>query len=411
MSQPGFFELSRPALRRVQLRDELPGDHPPDLDRISALITALPDPGDLCAEEHAGSLAAAARIRTQIDAYLTALAGAADTAGSAQLLRSGTTGMMVATATTTDPATGSATVSRARALRGLPVVAAAYTTGRISTAHVGVICAAAGRIDGFTDLQQPVVEVAAGTEPGELRRILQLLADQCHPEALDRDHDTQVRKRSLALSPTPSGKWRLDGWLDAIAGQQLADALAAFTDPPAPGDPRTPTARRADALTDLVTAAMANTQPLGVSGLSILVDVEHLPDGHHAALDTGLPLGPASFDLYSCAAACSVIFGVRRNNTFLPLALGRAARRASRAQWAALIARDRGCIRCGRSPRYCHAHHIIHWKNGGLTDVTNMALLCSRCHHDLHHGNYTITIDEHGIPTITSTRAPPRRNR
>jgi hypothetical protein len=34
--------------------------------------------------------------------------------------------------------------------------------------------------------------------------------------------------------------------------------------------------------------------------------------------------------------------------------------------------------------------------------------MCSRCHHDLHNGRYTITVDTQGIPTITSTRAPPR---
>jgi 5-methylcytosine-specific restriction endonuclease McrA len=72
-----------------------------------------------------------------------------------------------------------------------------------------------------------------------------------------------------------------------------------------------------------------------------------------------------------------------------------------------LIARDRGCIRCGRSPRHCHAHHILHWKDGGRTDLSNLALLCSRCHHDLHMGRYTITMDTHTIPAITHTRGPP----
>jgi len=40
--------------------------------------------------------------------------------------------------------------------------------------------------------------------------------------------------------------------------------------------------------------------------------------------------------------------------------------------------------------------------------VSNMVLLCQRCHHDLHFGQYTITITQ-GIPTITPTRlrAPP----
>ncbi|MCU0279968.1 MAG: HNH endonuclease, partial [Candidatus Nanopelagicales bacterium] len=104
--------------------------------------------------------------------------------------------------------------------------------------------------------------------------------------------------------------------------------------------------------------------------------------------------------------ACSLIFGTYHNTTFIPLALARTHRRATAAQWAALIARDRGCIHCGRIPQYCQAHHIVHWKDGGLTDLSNLALLCARCHHDLHMGLYTITMDTHGIPHMTPTRAP-----
>ncbi len=38
-----------------------------------------------------------------------------------------------------------------------------------------------------------------------------------------------------------------------------------------------------------------------------------------------------------------------------------------------------------------------------------MVLLCQTCHHDLHFGHYTITMNQ-GIPHITPTtsRAPPR---
>jgi predicted HNH restriction endonuclease len=42
-----------------------------------------------------------------------------------------------------------------------------------------------------------------------------------------------------------------------------------------------------------------------------------------------------------------------------------------------------------------------------LTDVENMVLLCSRCHHDLHHGRYTITMDTDGIPQVQVGRSPP----
>jgi hypothetical protein len=352
-------------------------------------------------------MATSARLRNRLEAYLVDLAGTADATHLAQSLRAGSTGMLVATAIGDNPAVGSAMVGTARALRTLPYVAEAFRAGALTCHHVQALRNAAPRITDFEAIEQAVVALASAVEPAELHRILTLLMGQCTPDAPDADLGAQRAKRGLSLSQTPGGMFRLDGWLDALEGRRLRDALAAFTDRGGAGDTRTATQARADALADLLAAASANTRPLGVSGVSILVDIQALPDGIGAALDDGQPLGPASFDLLSCTAACAVIFGITRGDTFVPLALGRSQRRATRWQWAALIARDRGCIRCGRSPRFCEAHHILHWRHGGLTDLSNLALLCSRCHHDLHHGLYTITLDPHGVPVITATRGPP----
>ncbi|MBK6763379.1 MAG: DUF222 domain-containing protein [Micrococcales bacterium] len=398
------LEVSRPAMRRTRIRQSLPTDHPPILDQITDLLNQLPDPLDLSSDQVVGAITTTAELRNRFDAYLTDLAGTADATHLSKSLRAGTTGMLVATATGTNPATGSAIVGTARALRTLPHVAQAYRDGQISTPHVHALREAATRITDFTDLEPALVEMATTIEPIELRRILTLLIGQCQP---DHDHTTQRDKRGLSLSETPNGMYRLDGWLDAIEGRRLRDTLTAFTDPGLPGDTRTPTQARADALADILAAANANTRPLGVSGLSVLVDLDTLPDGLGATLDDGHPIGPDTFDLLSCATACAVIFGAKRKDAFVPMALGRAHRRATRWQWAALIARDRGCIRCGRAPRFCQAHHILHWRHGGLTDLSNLCLLCTRCHADLHHGHYTITTTTHGTPTITSTRAPP----
>ena len=403
------LEVSRPARRRAAIRESLPTDHPAVLDEIAALVDSLPDPLGLGEDDLVGSLQVTARLRNRLDAYLTALAGTADAQHVSTSLRAGTTGVMIAAATGTNPAVGSAIVGTARALRTLPRVTDAFAAGTINSLHVHALREAAGRITDFAALEHALVQVAESVEPAELRRLLSVLIIQDHPESPDTDHQCQRDKRGLSLSETANGMFRLDGWLDGLEGRRLRDALAAFTDRRSSGDTRTATQARADALADIITAANANTRPLGVSGLSVLVDIEDLPDGVGATLDDGQLLGPATFDLLSCATACAVIFGVKRDDTFVPLALGRSLRRASRWQWAALIARDRGCIRCGRSPRYCEAHHIVHWKDGGLTDLSNLVLMCSRCHHDLHNGHYTVTITSHGVPTITSTRGPPRR--
>ena len=56
-----------------------------------------------------------------------------------------------------------------------------------------------------------------------------------------------------------------------------------------------------------------------------------------------------------------------------PLDLGRARRVASPAQRIALVARDRNCIGCGASANWCQAHHIIHWIDGGPTNLDDIA--------------------------------------
>ena len=69
-----------------------------------------------------------------------------------------------------------------------------------------------------------------------------------------------------------------------------------------------------------------------------------------------------------------------------PLYVGRAARIVSRELWRALVVRDRRCVvkGCHRRPAQCEAHHVRHWADGGLTDLSNLVLLCHLHHHDHH---------------------------
>jgi hypothetical protein len=84
------------------------------------------------------------------------------------------------------------------------------------------------------------------------------------------------------------------------------------------------------------------------------------------------------------------------------LAIGRRTRRPNAAIMRALWYRDGGCIHpaCGRR-RYLHAHHVVHWADGGPTDLSNLVLLCSRHHHDAHHGRIDVLWDGSGEPRVT----------
>src|SRR5690606_17061346 len=146
----------------------------------------------------------------------------------------------------------------------------------ISTVHVAVITAEAPKITNFAAVESHVVTIAQTVEPAELRRILGILADQCRPEARDHTAEDLHQKRSLSLSETPNGMFRLDGYLDPVAGAALREALTTLMGRTGREDTRTATQRRSDALTDLTTAGAANTNPLGVSQVSVLVELEDL---------------------------------------------------------------------------------------------------------------------------------------
>lgn len=74
------------------------------------------------------------------------------------------------------------------------------------------------------------------------------------------------------------------------------------------------------------------------------------------------------------------------------LDLGRSQRLVSDQQYRALTIRDNGRCRypgC-ESTWLLEAHHVIHWINGGPTDMDNLILICA-AHHDAHHrGEFTI---------------------
>jgi hypothetical protein len=75
------------------------------------------------------------------------------------------------------------------------------------------------------------------------------------------------------------------------------------------------------------------------------------------------------------------------------LDLGRSQRLVSDQQYRALALRDDGrCAHPGcESTWYLEAHHVVHWIDGGPTDMDNLILLCG-AHHDAHHrGEFTIT--------------------
>jgi len=54
---------------------------------------------------------------------------------------------------------------------------------------------------------------------------------------------------------------------------------------------------------------------------------------------------------------------------------------------------------CGRA-HFLHAHHIVHWADGGPTDPDNLVMLCTTHHRVLHKRHWRILGDPHGPLTF-----------
>ncbi|MEQ8718490.1 MAG: DUF222 domain-containing protein [Acidimicrobiales bacterium] len=92
------------------------------------------------------------------------------------------------------------------------------------------------------------------------------------------------------------------------------------------------------------------------------------------------------------------------------LDLGRTARTPTPAQWDALVARDQCCTHpsCDAPPEWCDAHHIVHWADGGPTDLINLTLLCRRHHTALHNGEIVLTGTAPNLQWHEPANGPPR---
>ena len=107
-----------------------------------------------------------------------------------------------------------------------------------------------------------------------------------------------------------------------------------------------------------------------------------------AHLHLGPLLSDADRRYLTCDATCEVWF----ERAGQPIGAGRGTRVISRRLRRALEHRHRTCAvpGCGAT-RGLHAHHLVHWEDGGATELDNLVLLCPY-HHRLHHrGVLTLT--------------------
>jgi hypothetical protein len=160
-------------------------------------------------------------------------------------------------------------------------------------------------------------------------------------------------------------------------------------------DPRPHEKRQADALTlilDIAAGASSTTGVPGVPHLTVTIDFADLKAVTSEAVGElvfGDNLSASAVRLLACDAA---VLPIVLSTDSQPLDVGMEYRFVTRPIRRALNRRDKGCVICKAPPSHCHAHHIIHWIDGGPTSITNLVLLCGAHHRAVHAHHWTVTI-------------------
>ena len=295
----------------------------------------------------------------------------------------------------------------ARALGGLPLLAAALARGELSYSKVRAL----------TRVATPETEA----------RLLAVgrAGTAAHVEAIVRGWrrvDRQVeakeakarhRGRSLQVYTDEDGMVVVRGRLSPEAGAVLVRALEAARDtlykesrsvraagqgPVA--DPPTFGQQQADALALVAETALQHGLDAGSGSerYQVVVHVDApvladpaqpgqsvLEDGVHVPAETSRRLACGATRVELRHAGDGSVLDVGRRTRSIPPALRRA-----------LEARDRRCRFPGCPARRTQGHHIHHWANGGSTRLDNLTLLCGRHHRAVHEEGYTVVREADG---------------
>ena len=309
-------------------------------------------------------------------------------------------------------------VSAARRLVGLaasvdvapPGVREALASGAVSVEQAQVIADTAATVSASAGAEVAdkavavLVEWAAQLDPTLLRRLGTRILDHVAPDladaaaaaALAAEATRATRDRHVTISTQTDGRLRLTGTLDAESAALLRAAIDPLSTPAGPDDTRCAGQRRHDALADVCRLAL-RTGELPESGgdpaqVVVTTSYDELAGQVGAgALDLGLHLTPDTVRRLACDAAVlpAVLGGAGQ-----VLDVGRQRRLITGPLRRALVLCDGGCAfpGCDRPPRWCAAHHIRHWADGGSTSLDNAVLLCGHHHRHLHQTEWVVRL-------------------
>jgi hypothetical protein len=259
--------------------------------------------------------------------------------------------------------------------------------------------------DVVTKAEAQLVEYAKEFAPSDLRKLARRILEVVAPEIAEAEEAQQLQREEqharekcrLTLKPIGDGTTRLSGLLPDLDATRLRTYLDAFTSPRkqegALGgeEDRIPHPRRlgqACALLEHLDPDQLPEHGGDATTVMVTIDLDSLiTELGTGAIVGGEPLSATAVRRLACTA--NIIPVVLGGNGEI-LDLGRSRRLFSPAQRRAMARRDKTCRAegCSIPARWCEAHHVTPWSEGGNTDLDDGILGCSFHHHLFHDPNY-----------------------
>ena len=296
-------------------------------------------------------------------------------------------------------------------LSRIPKCAQAMEGGEIGFAHLSVIArtssALAKAMPESVFNEDEVLQRARESSAGRLWHYCLRLRHALDPEGVAHDQRVAVEERRLQFTVWEDGSLLISGQLDPIGGAALRTALEPLAQPMGQGDERCLERRQGDAVVELSLHSLdAGLVPQHASQrphlqvTTSLETLQGLPGSPAADMEFSTPISSTTVQRLACDANIArVVFGPMS----AVVDVGRAARVVSGATRRALNARDQHCQwpGCERTASWTAAHHLVHWVQGGATDLSNLILLCHRPHWMVHEGGWKLVrSDDHRLLAI-----------
>jgi hypothetical protein len=332
--------------------------------------------------------------------------------------------------------TGRLTFTGHRAPAKHPHIAAGIAAGTLSVDAAAAIATlldrVAMRVDAtrLADAERALADQATHLTLTELNTVLRHAEAWLDPDGLAPRIEELHAARSLHIRQDASGMILLNGKLDPETGAPVIAAISALVTtqlrtsrghnhPDTPDETSTDTAEgqdeggvagarpvaseartiphmQADALADLCRHALSCDEtalPLTNTTVIVRIPLDALVTGTGTATIDGIDQPIDAGTARRMAGNAEIIPCVLGKDSEI-LDFGRTQRLFSKAQKLALVERDGGCAFCGLPPQHTEGHHIRWWDaHTGETNLNNLILLCTTCHHLIHTDDWKIHID------------------